>query len=97
MKGNHPVHQAQIVPLGCVRRYPSHSFSLTASPKLLELSVTPQAVKSPRRCPRVPCRMFGVAMPESPPRKLAAILQADVVGYSRLMEEDEAGTLARPH
>jgi adenylate cyclase len=27
-------------------------------------------------------------------RKLAAILAADVVGYSRLMEEDEAGTLA---
>jgi class 3 adenylate cyclase len=28
-------------------------------------------------------------------RRLAAILMADVVGYSRLMEEDEAGTLAR--
>ena len=28
-------------------------------------------------------------------RKLAAILSADVVGYSRLMSEDEAGTLAR--
>src|SRR4051812_22597548 len=28
-------------------------------------------------------------------RKLAAILVADVVGYSRLMGEDEAGTLAR--
>ena len=27
-------------------------------------------------------------------RKLAAILAADVVGYSRLMEADEAGTLA---
>jgi TolB-like protein/class 3 adenylate cyclase/Tfp pilus assembly protein PilF len=27
-------------------------------------------------------------------RKLAAILAADVVGYSRLMQEDEAGTLA---
>jgi len=27
-------------------------------------------------------------------RKLAAILAADVVGYSRLMEQDEAGTLA---
>ncbi|HEX6094554.1 MAG TPA: adenylate/guanylate cyclase domain-containing protein, partial [Dongiaceae bacterium] len=27
-------------------------------------------------------------------RKLAAILAADVVGYSRLMSEDEAGTLA---
>src|SRR5262245_14710142 len=28
-------------------------------------------------------------------RKLAAVLAADVVGYSRLMERDEAGTLAR--
>ena len=27
-------------------------------------------------------------------RKLAAILSADVVGYSRLMGEDDAGTLA---
>jgi adenylate cyclase len=28
-------------------------------------------------------------------RKLAAILAADVVGYTRLMERDEDGTLAR--
>jgi adenylate cyclase len=28
-------------------------------------------------------------------RKLAAILAADMVGYSRLMEADEAGTLAQ--
>ena len=28
-------------------------------------------------------------------RRLAAILAVDVVGYSRLMGEDEAGTLAR--
>jgi class 3 adenylate cyclase len=28
-------------------------------------------------------------------RKLAAILGADVVGYSRLMGRDEGGTLAR--
>jgi adenylate cyclase len=28
-------------------------------------------------------------------RRLAAILAADVVGYSRLMEADEAGTLAK--
>ena len=28
-------------------------------------------------------------------RRLAAILASDVVGYSRLMEVDEAGTLAR--
>src|SRR5262245_6193085 len=35
------------------------------------------------------------AMPEDrAQRRLAAILVADVVGYSRLMEADEAGTLA---
>ena len=28
-------------------------------------------------------------------RRLAAILAADVVGYSRLMEADETGTIAR--
>jgi len=28
-------------------------------------------------------------------RKLAAILAADVVGYSRLMQQDEAGAFAR--
>ncbi len=28
-------------------------------------------------------------------RRLAAIFAADVVGFSRLMGEDEAGTLAR--
>jgi class 3 adenylate cyclase len=28
-------------------------------------------------------------------RRLAAILAADVVGYSRLMEQDEAGTFTR--
>ena len=28
-------------------------------------------------------------------RRLAAILAADVVGYSRLVEADEAGTVAR--
>ena len=32
-------------------------------------------------------------VPESVERKLAAILSADVVGYSRLMAEDEAGTI----
>ena len=34
---------------------------------------------------------------EVPPveRRLAAILAADMVGYSRLMEADETGTLAR--
>ena len=31
----------------------------------------------------------------SSPRRLAAILAADIVGYSRLMGADEEGTLAR--
>ena len=31
--------------------------------------------------------------PDSIERKLAAILSADVVGYSRLMAEDEASTI----
>ncbi len=33
--------------------------------------------------------------PESEERRLAAILAADMVGYSRLMEADERGTIAR--
>ncbi len=33
--------------------------------------------------------------PKSTERKLAAVLAADMVGYSRLMELDERGTLAR--
>src|SRR5215471_2975840 len=32
---------------------------------------------------------------EDPERRLAAILMADVVGYSRLMQADEEGTLSR--
>ena len=38
----------------------------------------------------VPLIMSG----QAPRRRLAAILAADVVGYSRLMQADEAGTLA---
>ena len=34
-------------------------------------------------------------MPEELRRRLAAILAADAVGYSRLMEDDEEGALAR--
>ena len=34
--------------------------------------------------------------PETTERKLAAILSADVVGYSRLMAEDDAGTVRTP-
>src|SRR5205085_11418227 len=39
----------------------------------------------------------GSPMPENPPaqRRLAAILAADVAGYSRLMGADEEGTLRR--
>lgn len=35
-----------------------------------------------------------IEMPEQPSqRRLAAIMVADIVGYSRMMEVDEAGTL----
>ena len=34
-------------------------------------------------------------MEAAPDRKLTTILSADVAGYSRLMEQDEAGTLSR--
>ena len=34
-------------------------------------------------------------MAEKVERRLAAVLSADIVGYSRLMPADEAGTLAR--
>ena len=40
-------------------------------------------------CPPGACRISA-----APQRRLAAILAADVVGYSRLVEQDEAGTLA---
>src|SRR5215510_4850180 len=43
------------------------------------------------------CAFQGVLHPmdeDRPQRRLAAVLAADVVGYSRLMEADEAGTLA---
>ncbi len=33
--------------------------------------------------------------PKGDKRRLAAILAADMVGYSRLMEADESGTIAR--
>jgi len=37
----------------------------------------------------------GCMAKERVQRRLAAILAADVVGYSRMMEADEAGTRAR--
>ncbi len=63
MKGNHPVHQAQVVPLGRVRGYRSPSFSLTASPKLLGLSVAPQT-----------SRILGVTMPEIVPQQAEIVV-----------------------
>src|SRR5262245_42987705 len=42
-------------------------------------------------CPLVSSRPVGAKIVD---RRLAAILVADVVGYSRLMEADEIGTLA---
>src|SRR5207244_2244672 len=53
-------------------------------------------VRSPRRPPNGagPPRE-GSLSAERVERRLAAILAADVAGYSRLMGEDEAGTLAR--
>jgi len=38
-----------------------------------------------------------VASPNQPARRIAAILNADVVGYSKLMASDEAGTLRALH
>ncbi len=43
----------------------------------------------------MPDRQFPRRREEALERRLAAIFAADVVGYSRLMGEDEAGTLAR--
>ena len=40
------------------------------------------------------CRKRGAVPVAREQRKLAAILAADVVGYSRLMGHDESGTLA---
>ena len=51
------------------------------------------------RCPGTRCRtapsgeQWLYMAEERAQRRLAAILAADVVGYSRLMQQDEAGTL----
>ena len=56
---------------------------------------------APRRYIRPLCRtcyngsVVGGLVLQRTQRRLAAVLEADVVGYSRLMEIDEAGTLAR--
>jgi class 3 adenylate cyclase len=42
--------------------------------------------------PASACRAGAPAKSEAVERRLAAILSADVVGYSRLMAEDEAAT-----
>src|SRR5262245_25211238 len=44
---------------------------------------------------RSPVEVGGEAPVAREQRKLAAIVAADVVGYSRLMGRDESGTLAR--
>src|SRR5262252_7992744 len=50
-------------------------------------------MRPPRICRGAASGPLG--MPEqAPQRRLAAILAADVVGYSRMMQADEAGTLA---
>src|SRR5262245_50147679 len=47
-----------------------------------------------RRSPLRGCkRMASSTLPAAIQRRLAAILAADVAGYSRLMESDEEGTL----
>ena len=47
-----------------------------------------------RIIPPPPLKAISHRWPKTIQRRLAAILAADVVGYSRLMEQDEAGTLA---
>jgi adenylate cyclase len=42
-----------------------------------------------------PCGQHGLMEPTSIIRRLAAVMIADVVGYSRLMERDESGTHVR--
>ena len=39
----------------------------------------------------------GPTVPDRAQRRLAAILAIDMVGYSRRMEVDETGTIARMH
>src|ERR1700740_2457731 len=61
-------------------------------PKMASRSVRPRAqaasclMREGRRAPAGPARVE---------RRLAAILAADVAGYSRLIEADEEGTLGR--
>src|SRR5262245_2273410 len=54
------------------------------------------ALTSASRCPtlQAPSAVPGSSMPAEQ-RKLTVIVSTDVVGYSTLMERDEAGTLAR--
>src|SRR5215469_7089988 len=48
---------------------------------------------APTICYRAASGQLGM-LEQAPRRRLAAILAADVVGYSRMMQADEAGTLA---
>ena len=69
----------------------------------LPLRFTPALIprRLPARLPRslrpstILCSNAGEVPLAREQRKLAAILAADVVGYSRLMGRDESGTLAR--
>ena len=63
------------------------------------MHICSSSVAEVKRIPDVPCRtsaslrlMAEILEASSRKRKLAAILHADVVGFSRLMGEDEAGT-----
>src|SRR6202045_3872861 len=47
------------------------------------------------RSARIHCEGIRPMVNRGPERRLAAVVAADMVGYSRLMEVDEAGTLAR--
>lgn len=43
----------------------------------------------------VACAVETSTVAEESARRLAAVLAADLVGYNRMMERDEAGTLRR--
>ena len=56
-------------------------------------AASPSSVKPPEVSKSLP--VPNTAMPESPSRRLTAILATDIAGYSRLVENDDEGTLAR--
>ena len=74
------------LPFGSARAMPP--------PKLIEHQLYPFDCL-PARGHYDPLQQRGEVPLAREQRKLAAILAADVVGYSRLMGRDESGTLAR--